>query len=259
MSDLELSLRQIRDSGSKSLVAYIMAGVRSDWPDLIRAVIDGGADAVEVGLPFSDPMLDGPTIQLASRTALDRGAQFEQILDDLPDVSVPLVAMTYSNHLYSRGTTRFLNSLASAGISGSVIADLPFDESSSYRAAAESAGVDSILMVAPSTSADAARQICESAHGFVYYMGSMTPTGSFDGDGSDKWKLADDLRAEARPPVLIGFGIDSPAKALKAAQKSDGVVVGSAFMAPVLAGASANTLRNLVEDFRRDLDTMRDQ
>ncbi|MEK8225334.1 tryptophan synthase subunit alpha [Oerskovia sp. M15] len=146
---LEDTLLRVREGGSKSLLGYVMGGVRDDWADLVRAMVDGGADAVEIGIPFSDPMLDGEVIQHASLAALRNGARLERILDELPDTSAPLVAMTYANHLASRGALTYLRAIAAAGISGSIVADLPFEESSSYVADAHTAGVAPVLMVAP--------------------------------------------------------------------------------------------------------------
>ncbi|MGW6376154.1 tryptophan synthase subunit alpha [Rhodococcus sp. NPDC055112] len=254
MNVLETTLHQVRDSGSKCLIGYVMGGIREDWADLVQAMIDGGADAVEIGLPFSDPMLDGAIIQRASLAALERGARVERILDELPDVSVPLIAMTYCNHLVSRGVPNYLGAIAAAGIGGSIVADLPFEESSDYIAAARTAGVSPVLMAAPSTSADTAQQITRASGGFVYAMGSMAPTGPHRTTGEGGWESAHRLRSADGLPVVIGFGIDSPERAARAVRHSDGVVVASALMAPVLDGATAASIMGTVQDFRQRLD-----
>ncbi|MCL2535249.1 MAG: tryptophan synthase subunit alpha [Nocardiaceae bacterium] len=254
MNVLETTLRNVRDSGSKCLIGYVMGGIRKDWTDLVQAMIDGGADAVEIGLPFSDPMLDGAIIQRASLAALERGAQVERILDELPDVSVPLIAMTYSNHLVSRGIPNYLSAIAAAGISGSIVADLPFEESADYLAAARAADVAPVLMTAPSTPADTAQQIARASGGFVYSMGAMAPTGPRRTTGEDGWEFARRLRSADGLPIVIGFGIDSPERAARAVRHSDGVVVASALMDPVLDGATATSIMDTVQDFRRRLD-----
>jgi len=251
---LETTLRNVRDSGSKCLIGYVMGGIRKDWTDLVQAMIDGGADAVEIGLPFSDPMLDGAIIQRASLAALERGAQVERILDELPDVSVPLIAMTYSNHLVSRGIPNYLSAIAAAGISGSIVADLPFEESADYLAAARAADVAPVLMTAPSTPADTAQQIARASGGFVYSMGAMAPTCPRRTTGEDGWEFARRLRSADGLPIVIGFGIDSPERAARAVRHSDGVVVASALMDPVLDGATATSIMDTVQDFRRRLD-----
>ena len=254
MNVLETTLRNVRDSGSKCLIGYVMGGIRKDWTDLVQAMTDGGADAVEIGLPFSDPMLDGAIIQRASLAALERGAQVERILDELPDVSVPLIAMTYSNHLVSRGIPNYLSAIAAAGISGSIVADLPFEESADYLAAARAADVAPVLMTAPSTPADTAQQIARASGGFVYSMGAMAPTGPRRTTGEDGWEFARRLRSADGLPIVIGFGIDSPERAARAVRHSDGVVVASALMDPVLDGATATSIMDTVQDFRRRLD-----
>lgn len=254
MNVLETTLRQVRDSGSKCLIGYVMGGIREDWTDLVRAMIDGGADAVEIGLPFSDPMLDGPVIERASVAALQRGARLERILDDLPDVTAPLIVMTYSNHLVSRGIPEYLASIAAAGVSGSIVADLPFEESSEYLAEAHAAGVSPVLMVAPSTPADMAHDIAASGGGFVYSMGAMAPTGPRGATDEGGWECAGRLRSADGLPVVIGFGIDTPDRAARAARQSDGVVVASALMDRVLSGASATSIMEAVHAFRHRLD-----
>ncbi|WP_430336312.1 tryptophan synthase subunit alpha [Rhodococcus sp. ACT016] len=254
MTTLESTLRNIRTNGTKCLIGYVMGGMRDDWTDLVRAAIDGGADAVEIGLPFSDPMLDGATIQRASLAALERGTSFEQVLDDLPDVSAPLIAMTYSNHLVSRGAAKFMRSLTAAGVSGSIVADLPFEESTEYLSEAGAAGVSPVLMVAPSTPDEDARQIAGAGGGFIYAMGAMAPTGRQDNSREDRWEFAQRLRSDDGLPVMIGFGIDSPERAFRAAQESDGVVVASALMDCALEGASPTSLMKTVAAFRERLD-----
>ncbi len=254
MNVLETTLRKIRDGGSKCLIGYVMGGVRGDWADLVQATIDGGADAVEIGLPFSDPMLDGPIIQRASLAALERGALVERILDELPAVSAPLIAMTYTNHLVSRGVPNYLSAIAAAGVSGSIVADLPFEESAEYLTAARTVGVAPVLMAAPSTSADTARDIARASGGFVYAMGAMAPTGPNGSKGEGGWESARRLRSEDGPPVVIGFGVDSPERAARAARHSDGVVVASALMDPVLDGVTATAIMEAVQGFRQRLD-----
>lgn len=254
MTTLERTLRDIRTSGSKCLVGYVMGGIRDDWTDLVRAVVDGGADAVEIGLPFSDPMLDGTTIQRASLAALERGTRLEQVLDDLPDVSAPLIAMTYSNHLVARGAANFMGSLSSAGVSGSIVADLPFEESTEYLFEARAASVSPVLMIAPSTPDADAQQIARASGGFVYAMGAMAPTGPQHDTREDRWEFAHRLRSEDGLPIMIGFGIDSPERAVRAAHMSDGVVVASALMEAALEGASPTSIMRTVATFRERLD-----
>ena len=148
MSRVEAVLGAARAAGRPSLVGYVTAGIRADWTGLLAAMIDAGADAVEIGLPFSDPMLDGPVIQQASAAALGRGANTTAILAELrrarpragQDGEVPLIAMSYANHAYGRGLARYCADLAEAGFSGTIIPDLPAAEAGEYLAAAAARG-----------------------------------------------------------------------------------------------------------------------
>src|SRR6266436_6224031 len=149
MAAVETALDRARAADRPSLVTYVTGGIREDWTDLLAAMIDAGADAVEIGLPFSDPMLDGHTIQQASGAAISRGVTMADILGQLSAVAagVPLIAMTYANHAYSRGLPAFCRQLADAGLSGVIIPDLPAVEAGDYLEAAGQAGLDATLMV----------------------------------------------------------------------------------------------------------------
>src|SRR4051812_43143696 len=127
------------------LVTYLTGGMRDDWPDLVTAMVDGGADAVEVGLPFSDPMLEGTAIQQACAAALARGATVDRVLAELPAQAVPVIAMTYANHAWSRGLDTYCRRLREAGVDGSILCDLPVGEADDYVDAATAAGLDPIL------------------------------------------------------------------------------------------------------------------
>ena len=144
MGPLETALRRNRDAGRKLLVPYITGGISADWCEILRAIAAAGADAIEIGIPFSDPVMDGPTIQEASTRALGRGTTPLSILDDVTgvDAGVPLVAMTYGNLVHKAGRRRFAGQLAAAGISGAIIPDFPLEESEEWEAAAEAEGVD---------------------------------------------------------------------------------------------------------------------
>ena len=271
MSGVQTALEQARAAGRPSLVSYVMAGVRPDWTDLLAAMIEAGADAVEVGLPFSDPMLDGPVIQQAYGAAISRGATTAAILAELRqarlpagrDGAVPLIAMSYANHAYHRGLTRYCAELAGAGFSGTIVPDLPAGEAGEYLAAAAGAGLDATLMVTPATPPEQMRAIARRSRGFLYVMSVMATTGSTnERDDERRWALAARALGVAdtqpdSPPVLIGFGIDTPARAAAAARHADGVVVASALMRRVLDGAGASDVARAVGDLRTAIDTAR--
>jgi tryptophan synthase alpha chain len=256
MAAVETALRAARAAGRPILITYVTAGIRDHWTDLLTAMIDAGADAVEIGLPFSDPMLDGVTIQEASTDAIARGASTRSILAQLGavDAAVPLITMTYANHVYSRGVHQFCSMLADAGVAGSVIPDLPLDEAEEYLDAAKSTGIDATLMITPVTPTDRVAAVCQRSRGFVYAMSVMATTGTTTTPGQAGWDTATRARTHSDRPVLIGFGIDTPDLAAQAAQHADGVIVASALMRSVLDGAPVSDVARSVSDLRAALD-----
>jgi tryptophan synthase alpha chain len=257
---VETALSQARAAGRPSLVTYVTGGIREDWTDLLAAMIEAGADAVEVGLPFSDPMLDGRTIQRASAAAISRGTSTAGILRQISAVaaSIPLIAMTYANHAYSRGLHAFCRQLADAGFSGVIIPDLPAVEAGDYLEAAGQAGLDATLMVAPATGQEQMKAIAERTRGFLYVMSVMAATGTpRESADTARWALAARARRHSDRPVLIGFGIDTPSRAAAAARHADGVIVASALMHRVLDGASSASIGRDVAALRTALDKVR--
>jgi len=259
---VESTLTRARAAGRPSLVTYVTGGVREDWTDLLAAMIDAGSDAVEIGLPFSDPMLDGLTIQQASDTALRRGATPEGILAQLaaqvgPAVSrgVPLIAMAYANHAYRPGLRDYCRRLADAGLSGTIIPDLPAGEADEYLDAARHAGLDATLMVTPATPDSDIQAIAARTRGFLYVMSVMATTGSTnEAADAERWSIAERARAHSPRPVLIGFGIEGPARAAAAVRHADGVIVASALMRQVLDGATSDDIAREVSGLRAALD-----
>ncbi|MDA8073342.1 MAG: tryptophan synthase subunit alpha [Actinomycetota bacterium] len=253
---LESTLLARRGAGRKLVVPYVTAGVVADWLQVVRALAAAGADAVEIGLPFSDPMMDGPTIQEASLRALERGTTAPAALAALADadVGVPLVAMTYYNIVYRAGHRRFARMLADAGVSGAIVPDLPLEESAPWRAEAEAAGVDGVLLVAPSTPDERARRICAASRGFVYAVGVMGVTGERAALADSARQVARRLRPLSRLPVCVGVGISTPEQAVEVCRDADGVVIGSALVHRLLEGADPTDAAALVVDVRRALD-----
>jgi tryptophan synthase alpha chain len=256
MSHLEQGLRAIRDSGRWVLMPFVTGGVTGDWGETLVAYQEAGADAIEVGLPFSDPMLDGTTIQQASDRALERGATADSILAGLAAlrhrVRVPLVVSTYANLALRPG---FCARLAAAGVAGLIVPDLPLEESAELEAAAADAGLDLALLVAPSTPADRLARICARSRGFVYAVSVMGTTGERATLAGGATALAARVKAVSDRPVLIGFGVSSPAQAVQAGRAGDGVVIGAALMRRVLDGATPADLGTDVAALRAALDT----
>lgn len=257
-TSVEATLSAQRDRGRKLLVPYVTGGLRADWTDLLLAMVEAGADAVEVGLPFSDPMMDGPTIQEASTIALKRATTPASIFAELRDmeVHVPLVAMTYANLVLRAGTKRFANELVSAGIKAAIVPDLPLEESGEWEADAASEGVETVLLVAPVTPDDRLAEICERSKGFVYGVNLMGVTGERKTLSGSSGVLAKRMKAVTPKPVIMGFGISTPEQAADAAAASDGAVVASVLMRQAIDGASPERIGEMVGAFRSALDAL---
>jgi tryptophan synthase alpha chain len=253
---VEGALRAARDGGRKLLVTYMTGGLGPDWVDYLQVMVENGADTVEVGLPFSDPVMDGPTIEEASLRALQAGATPLSILDAVArrEQPVPLVAMTYYNLVVRAGHTRFARMLADAGVLGAIVPDLPLEESGDWEAAAAAAGVGAVLLAAPVTPDDRLARLCERSHGFVYGVNLMGVTGERATVAGSAGILAKRLKAATDKPVIMGFGISTPEQAVTAAADADGVVVASALVRAVLDGATVGEVGTLVAAFRAALD-----
>jgi tryptophan synthase alpha chain len=253
---LEAHLRARRHQGSKLLVPYVTGGMAPDWVDALLAVADAGADAVEIGIPFSDPMIDGPVVQEASLRALQRGTTPASVLGELArvDIDVPLCVMTYFNIVFRAGLRRFARSLADAGVSGAIIPDLPLEESAEWCAEADAAGIATVLLVAPSTPEDRAAAICARARGFVYGVGVMGVTGERSTLASSAGEVAAMVRRVTDRPVCIGIGISTPGQAAEACREADGVVVGSALVRRLLDGAGPEGAAAFVAELRAGID-----
>lgn len=253
---LEPWLRARRDAGAKLLVTYMTGGLTADWVEYLQAMVEAGADAVEIGIPFSDPMLDGPTIQEASVGALSRGATVESILAEVGrrEQPVPLVAMTYANLVFRAGPERFAARLASAGVTGAIVPDIPLEESEAWESAAAAAAVATVLLAAPVTPEDRLTVLCARSHGFVYGVNLMGVTGERTTLASSAEILAKRLKAVTDKPVIMGFGISTPTQAVEAAAHADGAIVASALMRAVLDGATVAEVGDRVAALRAALD-----
>lgn len=254
---VEATLRAGRDKGKKLLVPYVTGGLSADWAQVLSALADAGADAIEIGIPFSDPVMDGPTIQEASACALARGVTPLSIFDDLSRVDVnntPLIVMTYYNIAFHMGEHRFAESLAGAGISGAILPDLPLEESQSWEKEAAAAGIEATLLAAPVTPDERLVQIAARSRGFVYAVGLMGVTGERAGVAVSAASMGKRLKAVTDKPVLIGFGVSSAAQAVEACVEGDGVVVGSALVRRLLDGATPAGAAKFIGELRAALD-----
>jgi len=230
-----------------ALMPYLMGGFPGVDASLAigKAYADGGADLVEVGVPFSDPLADGPVIHAAATEALRAGATVHAVLDMAAALAerVPVVVMCYANPIYARGVERFADELAARGISGLIVPDLPLEEAPATLAACDAAGVALVPLVAPTTPEERLALIAERARGFLYAVSVTGTTGERSGlDGAGE--LIGRVRRHARVPVALGFGIATPEQAAAAADAgAEGVIVGSRL---VRAAADGEDVRALV-------------
>ncbi|MCW6006493.1 tryptophan synthase subunit alpha [Micromonospora sp. CPCC 205371] len=240
---------------------YLTGGLTDGWVEYLRAFVEAGADAIEVGLPFSDPTLDGPTIQEASDAALARGTTVRSVLADLNglDLGVPLVASTYYNLVAHDGPERFCAALRDAGFAGLIVPDLPLDEAGELITAAGAAGIELALLASVVTPAPRLALIAERSRGFVYAVSLMGTTGERHEVDAASAALVERLKAELAKsgtarPVLHGFGITTPEHAARASRAADGVIVGAALVRRVLDGAGPEEVGGYLATMRRAID-----
>jgi tryptophan synthase alpha chain len=240
MSRLEQAFSRI---GQPRLVAYATAGdpdlARSE--DVMRAIARGGADAIEVGVPFSDPVADGPAVQRASERALAAGATLETTLAMIErlrrDVTVPLVLFTYVNPVFRYGIDRFVDRAAAAGVDGVLLLDLPIEESGEVHARLEARALDQIFLVSPTTTDARLHDAARWGRGFLYAISRLGVTGARTSLSDAAAPLVQRLRAETRLPIALGFGISSPEQVRAVTSFADAAVVGSALVDHIAASS----------------------
>jgi tryptophan synthase alpha chain len=253
---LESRLRASRDAGRKLLVPYVTGGLPG-WERTVEACAAAGADAIEVGIPFSDPVMDGPTIQEASEAALAAGAIPQAIVSAMGEIEtggIPLVVMTYYNTVHRYGHERFALSLAAAGVAGAIVPDLPLEEVGEWAAAADAAGVATVLLAAPTGSDERLARICDRTRGWVYGVGLLGVTGERAELARSALDMARRLKGLTDKPVLIGVGVSNRQQAAEVAVVADGVVVGSALVRRLLDGGGPEAAGAFVADLRAGLD-----
>jgi tryptophan synthase alpha chain len=253
---LEHELRALRDGGRKLLVPYFMGGLTHDWTEHVEAAVLAGADAVEIGIPFSDPMMDGPVIQEAALRALARGTTLDGVCDELArlDATVPFIAMTYYNIVLHYGLDRCAGKFSSSGIKGAIVPDLALEETPPWVAACDGADVATVLLVAPSTPPERVDKLAAASQGFVYASARMAVTGASEG-GGDGERVVRSIRRTSDVPALIGIGITSADQAKQAAGASDGAIVGSALVQVILNGGGATEVEAFIRGFRSAIDS----
>lgn len=259
MSRLATRFAELRAARRAGLVIFVTAGDPhpDQTVDLMHALVAAGADVLELGVPFSDPMADGPVIQRASERALAQGMDLRRVLEQVrafrqTDTTTPVVLMGYLNPIEQMGVERFADAAAAAGVDGALTVDLPFDEEPAHAAALRSAGLDSIFLLAPTSGPERARAVAAQASGFLYYVSVRGVTGAGSVDLADVQAQVQALKDHTALPVGVGFGVRTPQAAAQIAGFADAVVVGSAVIEQIEAATAAGTsgpdaLRGAVE------------
>lgn len=256
----EAALTERIAQGSKCLVPYFTAGLPQrasiPWTTVLSSLIAAGADGLEVGIPFSDPVMDGPVIQQASQLALEAGTTPHSALADIASaqLAVPVGVMTYANVVFRFGWERFARSASAAGVSGAILPDVPLEESGPWCDAADAAGVETIMLAAPTASDERLARVVERARGFVYAVGLLGVTGERSELAATSRVIAKRLKELTSKPVLVGVGIGTPAQAVEVCEDADGVVVGSALVRTALETGSPEAVGEHLAGFREALD-----
>jgi len=253
-STIKETFRRLRKEGKKAFIPYVMAGD----PDLertrsfVRLFEECGADIVELGVPFSDPLADGPTIQRASERALQNGVTLRKVIAYVrsfsQEIRIPIVLMTYYNPLFKYGLDLFVSDARDAGVDGVIIPDLPPDEAAEFIRPAHKAHLNTIFLLAPTSNNDRIEKVVRASTGFIYYVSITGITGSaLSLDGSMEVLLAK-IRKHTDKPIAVGFGVSTPEEASAVARLSDGVIVGSAIV---------KRLQNSPDELKQYLSSLR--
>jgi tryptophan synthase alpha chain len=243
MTRIDAKFADLRAQGRKAFVAYVMGGDPDVDSSLavMRGLPGAGVDIIELGMPFTDPMADGPTIQLAGQRALERGMTMDKLLDMVRsfragDQSTPIVLMGYYNPIYSRGVDRFLTEAHEAGIDGLIVVDLPPEEDSELCLPAQAAGLNFIRLATPTTDDKRLPKVLQNTSGFVYYVSVTGITGTTAAQAADVGPEVARIKSATDLPVIVGFGISTPDAAQTIASVADGCVVGSAIVKQIGEG-----------------------
>ena len=257
MSRLQAVFTRLRDEHKPGLVTYVTAGD----PDLdrtagiLRALDRAGADVLEVGVPFSDPLADGPVIQRATERALAAGTTLSGVLDLLHsmrgEIEAPIVIFSYANPILRLGAERFADRACEAGVDGVLILDLPIEEADDFRAMLARRAIDTILLLSPTTTDDRLRKAAALGSGFLYAISRLGVTGARDTLASGAEEMVRRIRAVSNLPVALGFGISKPDHVRAVARWADAAVVGSALVDVIAREGTSRDLTTRVEEYVR--------
>jgi tryptophan synthase alpha chain len=256
---IDETFARLKAKGEKALIAYLMAGDPSlqDTEQLVLALERGGADLIELGVPFSDPIADGPVIQQAAERALRSGTSLRKILMSVRTVraktQIPLVLMAYYNTIRAMGEATFCREAVEAGVDGLIVPDMPPEEAGPLRPAATETGLRLIFLLAPTSTAARRATVAKCAGGFVYYVSLTGITGAKLTDLDDVERNVVRIKQASELPVAVGFGVATPEDAARVSRLADGVIVGSAIVKTISAHQQDARMPELVGDFVRSL------
>jgi len=236
MGALETHLREVREGGRKAFGPYVTGGFPGVDASLLRDLAAAGADVIEVGIPHSDPIMDGGVVQEASRVALEAGTHPSDVLATIAeaDLEIPVAVMTYANIVRRPGLDAFCAEAAAAGVSGLIVPDLPVDEAAELEAHAAPLGIDVVLLAAPGSAPERYAAIGAASRGFVYCVATYGVTGAREELSATAREVVEAIRPNTDLPLLVGVGIATPDHAVAACAFADGAIVGSAIMARLL-------------------------
>ncbi|WP_299296570.1 tryptophan synthase subunit alpha [uncultured Tateyamaria sp.] len=251
---IDAKFAELQQQGRKAFVSYVMAG-DPDYDrslEIVRGLPGAGVDIIELGLPFTDPMADGPTIQLAGQRALEGGMTLNKTLALARafregDDTTPIVLMGYYNPIYSHGVDKFLADAKAAGIDGLIVVDLPPEEDSELCIPAQAAGLNFIRLATPTTDDKRLPRVLQNTSGFVYYVSITGITGAAEAEATDVGPEVARIKSASNLPVIVGFGINTPAKSKAIASVADGAVVGSAIVSKIADGNSVSDVLAFVK------------
>jgi tryptophan synthase alpha chain len=259
MSRLAETFARVRSRGSPGLVTYVTAGdptlARSG--DILRALDRAGADVLEVGVPFSDPLADGPTIQRASERAIAAGSTLSGVLELIrllrPSLNAPIVIFSYANPILRLGAERFADAASTAGVDGVLVLDLPVEEASEFRSMLCARGIDTIFLLSPTTTDERLQMAVALGSGFLYAISRTGVTGARDRVAEGAREMVQRIRRFSELPIAVGFGISRPEHVREVGRWADAAVVGSALVSLIADAGSAPDLESRVEAFVRHL------
>ncbi len=254
MTRIDDTFARLKSENKKAFVAYVMAGDPNydTSLDLVKGLPAAGVDIIELGLPFTDPMADGPTIQLAGQRALEAGMTLEKTLDlarefRKTDTTTPIVMMGYYNPIFSRGVDKFLVDAKDAGIDGLIVVDLPPEEDDELCIPAQKAGLNFIRLATPTTDDKRLPKVLQNTSGFVYYVSITGITGAAAAQATDVAPEVARIKSQTDLPIIVGFGVRTPETAKEIASVADGTVVGSAIVGELASGKSVADVLTFVK------------